>query len=187
MMIRSAALLSVILIFHPSPTTSATRGSQAVEADRELQAAIRRIQAVEEQLANLQRRDRLTQVRAPFEVVDTQGRPIVRIEEWAAPKGGGVYVYNRQGHIAATLGAIAGQQGGKVTVLAGDGSTSVSSMFYLAQGSGIILGRGDGETGIEIDAARSELSILDKDGTPAVSLSATPGGIGRLKLAVEPK
>jgi hypothetical protein len=125
----------------------------------------------------------VTRVQAPFEVVDRQGRPIVRILEWGSTAGGGVYAYNRSGNVAAILGAMTNLNGGRVSVF--DGSARVSdaaSIGFPEGGAYMTLPRGADEEGVQISGATGEINIFNTQGYASVALKTGVSGAGRLTL-----
>jgi hypothetical protein len=123
-----------------------------------------------------------TRVQAPFEVVDRQGRPIVRILE-RGEVSGGVYVYNRTGNTVAILGPMMNLNGGRVSVFDGSGQpTAVGSMGFRDEGSYVSLSRRANEHGVYIDAGTGELNITNSQGFASVALKSGVSGAGRLTL-----
>lgn len=125
-----------------------------------------------------------TKVTAPFEVVDKQGRTIMRVQEPTSGTGRGMYLYNDQEHIVAGVGA-SPSGGGRVGVRDSTGGVDqYVAMGLSGSGPYINLTRDNGKLLAALDS--DGLVFYNNNGLPAVSLGAgESGNKGVFKIADE--
>lgn len=124
---------------------------------------------------------RAMKVTAPFEVVDKQGRTIMKVQEPSSDAGRGMYIYNDQGLIAASITVLHGSSGGRAVVYDGAGSPSRHvQMLYGKSGPQFVI-KGDNEK-MMLSADKSGLIYYNAQENPALFLGAGTHNQGVLKI-----
>lgn len=124
-------------------------------------------------------------LRAPFEVQDDKGKPILRVVERGVASRG-LYIFNEKGNVAAQM-AVMPEGGGRVYLYPGNepfgGITTpaFAAIAYSAKGPVLEMTRPDGN---EMATISTEgFQAYNKRGANVATLGATPGsGNGFLQL-----
>ncbi len=126
-----------------------------------------------------------TKVTAPFEVVDGQGKTIMRVQEPTSDSSRGMYIYNDQGRIAAHVGVLITSGGGRVIARNSGGDVSrYVQMAYPAEGPQFAM-KGDNDKLLLLINQQGSV-WYNKNEVPAVSLGAGESGSkGIFKVADE--
>jgi hypothetical protein len=176
----------------PATGATSTTGASLAELTARLSALERRNAVLERELATLVQSTPspdLSRVKAPFEVVDRAGRPILRVMEGEPTGAGvvitsgvggarhGVYILHPNGTRVAGIGqAPAGH--GALTVRAPDGRTIFAVTEGEPTGTGIVVTGGEAGT-------RGGLYVLDGSGHRLAALGQSGLGVGTLQLRDE--
>jgi hypothetical protein len=120
----------------------------------------------------------VTRVKAPFEVVDSAGRPILRVREEADAASRGLYVLNQSGNTLASMGAFS--NGGIVVARDGTQGGKVGALMASAQGSGMVVQSAGGQESVLVDGRNSRIALMNNSGVSTVEL--VTGVTGRLIL-----
>jgi hypothetical protein len=127
-----------------------------------------------------------TKVTAPFEVVDGQGKTIMRVTDDDGTWSRGAYILNDKGGVAALVGVLTGEgNGGRILVRDGKGSVSRHvQMAYTS--SGPLFGmKGDNDKWLFLMNQQGSVWYNNNE-VPAVSLGAGESGSkGVFKIADE--
>ena len=126
-----------------------------------------------------------TKVTAPFEVVDKQGRTIMRVQDSTSDTSRGVNIYNDQGRVAAHVGVLISSGGGRVMARNSGGDVSrYVQMSYPAEGPHFAM-KGDNDKLLLLINSLGSVWYNNNE-VPAVSLGAgESGNKGVLKVADE--
>lgn len=192
-MVFAAALLPALALGATRSLPPAGAGPAAGATIAELTARVSALEqrnaVLERELAALVRstaRLDASRVKAPFEVVDRAGRPILRVVEGEPTGAGvvitsgaggarhGVYVLNAKGARVAALGqAPAGR--GALAIREPDGKVIFAVTDGAPTGTGVVVTGGD-------HGARRGLYVLSDGGTRVAGIAQAPDGYGVLAL-----
>jgi hypothetical protein len=125
-------------------------------------------------------------IRAPFEVQDEKGKPILRVVERGVASRG-LYVFNEQGNVAAQVAVLSDSGGGRVFVYPGTqplGGVTVpayAAIAYPDTGPTMWMLRTDGKPVASITG--DGFAAFNKNGIGVASMGARPAsGAGYLTL-----
>lgn len=123
-----------------------------------------------------------TKVTAPFEVVDRQGRTIMRVQEPTSDSSRGVYIFNDKGSDVASVYVLR-SGGGSVKVRNSEGNSGrYAVMAYPADGPSFAM-KGDNDQFLAV-ADKDGFVWYNNKGLPAVKLGAgESGNQGLLEIA----
>ena len=124
-------------------------------------------------------------VRAPFEVQDDNGKPIIRVVEKGAGSRG-LYVFNAGSNVAAQLAVFTESGGGRVLAYPGTRGFGALAkarvgMYYESSGP-IFEGVRPDDTNL-FQVGSEGFIVYNKSGTPVAKLAASNSGAGYLQLA----